>query len=178
VTRKIEEHPGDDREAFLSRWSRKKTELREVPQKANTEKSADPNAPAPELPPIDKLTFESDYSGFLHPKVDEDTRRAALKKLFSDPHFSAIDMMDVYIDDYSKPDPIPAAMLAGLRQAQNILARAKEMDEESAREEAAENRKAQALEPPAPESSSGTGSDGNAPEPSSAHGDPGGTSKT
>ena len=53
-------------------------------------------------------------------------RRAALKKLFSDPHFNVMDGLDVYIDDYSKTEPIPAAMLAGLRQAQNIFQWAKE----------------------------------------------------
>ena len=60
------------------------------------------------------------------PKVGEDVRRAALKKLFSDPHFNVMDGLDVYIDDYSKTEPIPAAMLAGLRQAQNIFQWAKE----------------------------------------------------
>jgi hypothetical protein len=59
-------------------------------------------------------------------------RRAALKKLFSDPHFNIMDGLDTYIDDYSQPNPLPAAMLAGLRQAQNILAWAKETKEETA----------------------------------------------
>jgi hypothetical protein len=61
--------------------------------------------------------------------VNEDVRRAALKKLFSDPHFNVMDGLDTYIDDYSKTEPIPAAMLASLRQAQNILGWAKEDEE-------------------------------------------------
>jgi hypothetical protein len=32
-------------------------------------------------------------------------RNAALKKLFTDPHFNVMDGLDVYIDDYGKPDP-------------------------------------------------------------------------
>ena len=36
---------------------------------------------------------------------------AALKKLFSDPHFNVMDGLDTYIDDYGKPDPIPPSML-------------------------------------------------------------------
>lgn len=113
---------------FLSRWSRLKQEAREpAPQPA-----VDATAPVPNLPPVDKLTIESDFSGFLHPKVDENLRRAALKKLFSDPHFNVMDGLDTYIDDYSQPNPLPAAMLAGLRQAQNILAWAKETKEETA----------------------------------------------
>ena len=59
-------------------------------------------------------------------------RRAALQKLFSDPHFNVMDGLDTYIDDYSQPNPLPPAMLAGLRQAQNILAWAKETKEETA----------------------------------------------
>jgi hypothetical protein len=114
-------------EAFLSRWSRLKQDARErpvAPPRSRNE-SPDPNSPAPELPPLEQLTFDSDYRQFFHPKVNEDLRRAALKKLFSDPSFNVMDGLDTYIDDYSKTEPIPAAMLAGLKQAQNILKWAK-----------------------------------------------------
>jgi len=114
----------EEKEPFVARWSRLKQETKEPPQKA-PEKLADPKAPPPQVPPLDKLTFDSDYRAFFHPKVDEDVRRAALKKLFSDPRFNVMDGLDVYIDDYSKTEPIPAAMLAQLRQAQNILEWAK-----------------------------------------------------
>jgi len=70
---------------------------------------------------IDTLTLESDFRGFFHPKVHEDVRRAALRKLFAEPHFNVMDGLDTYIDDYSKTEPIPAAMLAGMKQAQRIL---------------------------------------------------------
>jgi hypothetical protein len=63
--------------------------------------------------------------------VDETLRRAALKKLFSDPHFNIMDGLDTYIDDYSISDPLPAAMLAELKQAQNIFAWARETEEEA-----------------------------------------------
>lgn len=115
---------------FLSRWSRRKQEAREQPLAPPPAVAAD--APVPELPPVHELTLDSDFSGFMHPKVDENLRRAALKKLFSDPHFNIMDGLDTYIDDYSQPNPIPPAMLAGLRQAQNILAWAKETKEETA----------------------------------------------
>jgi hypothetical protein len=109
-------------EDFLSRWSRRKTEAREQP----ASEPVPPPQPAaedaaPELPAIDDLTLDSDFRGFFHPKVDEDLRRSALRKLFSDPHFNVMDGLDTYIDDYSKSEPIPPAMLAGLRQAQRIL---------------------------------------------------------
>src|SRR5437762_9827515 len=67
----------EEKEAFLSRWSRLK---REQP----TEKQAEPETPAPVLPPVESLTPQSDYAGFMHPKVKDDLRRLALKKLFGD----------------------------------------------------------------------------------------------
>jgi hypothetical protein len=147
----------DNKEAFLERWSRKKQEAKDQPppQKA-PEEAIDPKAPSPELPPIDKLNIDSDFRGFFHPKVGEDVRRAALKKLFSDPRFNVMDGLDVYIDDYSKNEPIPPEMLAGLRQAQNILRWAKEDTEERERKEKELQAAAQAkLEPPAAEATPG-----------------------
>jgi hypothetical protein len=135
----------DNKEAFLERWSRMKQEAKEAPppQKPPEKAAVDPKAPPPELPPVDKLTIDSDFRAFFHPKVGEDVRRAALKKLFSDPRFNVMDGLDVYIDDYSKTEPIPPAMMAGLRQAQNILQWAKEDAEERKRKEMeqAEQRK-------------------------------------
>jgi hypothetical protein len=110
------------REGFLERWSRLKSEaVHAEPEPRQPIEHPQAASPPPELPPVDKLTLESDFSGFFHPKVDESLRRAALRKLFNEPHFNVMDGLDVYIDDYSKPDPIPAAMLAALRQARVIL---------------------------------------------------------
>jgi len=126
----------EDGERFVSRWSRLKREAREHPAGKPPEVT-EPQAPPPELPPPETLTFDSDYRQFFHPKVGEDVRRTALKKLFSDPRFKVMDGLDVYIDDYSKTEPIPPAMLAGLKQAQNILQWAKEDTEERERAAAA-----------------------------------------
>jgi len=119
-------------EGFVGRWSRLKADARDrALEKPNTSPTpADPQAPPPDLPSLENLTFDSDYRQFFHPKVGEDVRRAALKQLFTDPHFNVMDGLDVYIDDYSKTEPIPAAMLAGLKQAQNIFRWAKEDAEE------------------------------------------------
>jgi uncharacterized protein DUF3306 len=162
------------REEFVSRWSRLKEEARQAPpQKAPEkapenapEKVVDPKTPAPELPPLDALTFDSDYRAFFHPKVGEDVRRAALKKLFSDPRFNVMDGLDVYIDDYSKTEPIPPEMMATLRQAQKILEWAKEDEEQRKKDEAqqvAANQN-QALEPPAAPSPSEIGFEENTPD--------------
>jgi hypothetical protein len=72
---------------------------------------------APPLPSLESLGMDSDYSPFMRGDVDPATRVSALKKLFSDPHFNRMDGLDVYIDDYGKPDPIPPALLAQLNQS-------------------------------------------------------------
>jgi hypothetical protein len=77
-------------------------------------------APA-ELPALENLSFDSDFRAFMQAKVDEGIRRAALKKLFRDPRFNVMDGLDVYIDDYSKEDPIAPALLAQLEHARATL---------------------------------------------------------
>jgi hypothetical protein len=73
------------------------------------------------LPPVESLTIESDFSAFMQPKVQETLRRRALKQLFRDPHFNVMDGLDVYIDDYSKPDPIPPEIVREMVQARYIF---------------------------------------------------------
>ena len=137
-----------DEESFLSRWSRRKHEARreeaaesapvaeapvEAPEtSAAADVQADTTLPAsasvapaelpPELPPLDSLDgLRSDYQAFLDKAVDEDTRRSALKKLFGDPHFNQMDGLDVYVDDYTQFEPMPAAMRLSLRHAREFL---------------------------------------------------------
>ncbi len=115
-----------ENESFLARWSRRKRAAKQDTAQEEQGASAvpaaplpaTPPAPVPELPAVEALDgLRSDYRGFLDPKVDESLRRTALKKLFGDPHFNTMDGLDTYIDDYSRPDPIPEAMLRELRQA-------------------------------------------------------------
>ncbi|TMG82668.1 MAG: DUF3306 domain-containing protein [Betaproteobacteria bacterium] len=116
-----------DEEGFsLRRWSRRKLEAtRAAPAPAGQAAPtvtvpiapSVPATPAPiELPPVESLTFDSDFTAFLRPEVDPDLKRAALKQLFRDPRFNVMDGLDTYIDDYTKADPIPSEMLAGLMQ--------------------------------------------------------------
>ncbi|KQP45123.1 DUF3306 domain-containing protein [Pseudorhodoferax sp. Leaf274] len=123
---------------FLSRWSRRKVQARQdavpadapvpvpaaVPVVSAGAQPAPAEAPAeraaPPLPTLDdvtQLTRDSDFSRFVAPEVSGEVRNAALKKLFSDPHFNVMDGLDTYIDDYNKPDPLPAAMLRQMAQA-------------------------------------------------------------
>ena len=63
------------------------------------------------------LTSESDFRPFAARSVAPEVKNAAMKKLFSDPHFNVMDRLDTYIDDYSQPDPIPKDMLRQLASA-------------------------------------------------------------
>lgn len=74
-------------------------------------------AAPPTLDDVAALTPDSDFSRFVARDVDGDVRNAALKKLFADPRFQAMDGLDVYIADYSRPDPLPAAALRRMAQA-------------------------------------------------------------
>jgi Protein of unknown function (DUF3306) len=121
---------------FFSRWSRRKAEVRQGVALDGGEKSAvsqnqksqktfettasdvtlaktDPSeqkAP-PTLSDVQSLTKDSDFTQFMSSEVAPEVKNAAMKKLFADPHFNVMDRMDVYIDDYGQPDPIPQAML-------------------------------------------------------------------
>jgi hypothetical protein len=116
----------------LRRWSQRKLEAaRTEPAAAPADLPAAPAAATPaapaltpvaaELPPIESLTPESEFAAFFKPEVDELLKRAALKQLFRDPRFNVMDGLDIYIDDYTKADPIPADVLKQLVQARYIF---------------------------------------------------------
>jgi hypothetical protein len=134
----------EDKEAFLSRWSRLKQEqAREAPARAAPAPGAAQETQAPTLPPVDELTPKSDFAPFMQPKVGEAVRRVALKKLFSDPHFNVPDLFEPYSGDWTGGDPISEELLKTLNQARTVLFR----EEEAAKEkEAAARESAQGNE--------------------------------
>jgi hypothetical protein len=133
----------DSPAGFLSRWSRRKVEVREgrvlddpapasVPPAKTvaqppsvvsaTPAASDtpPPAPAPTLADAAQLTPDSDFTGYMARGVAPDVKNAAMKKLFADPHFNVMDRMDIYIDDYGLPDPLPLAMLRQMTSAKAL----------------------------------------------------------
>src|SRR5256885_10211075 len=114
-------------EDFLRRWSRLKRESTTQSEVAEQ---------APQLPPLDSLNFESDFKAFMHSKVEESVKRAALKKLFADPRFNVMDGLDTYIADYTKSDTIPEEMLARMQRAKDKLFNAAAEKSSAAAEEA------------------------------------------
>jgi hypothetical protein len=81
-------------------------------------------APLPEAPPLptledaQALSIDSDFKPFVSRAVAPEVRNTAMKKLFADPHFNVMDGLDIYIDDYTQPDPLPASMLRQMASAQ------------------------------------------------------------
>lgn len=118
-----------------------------VPAAAST--PASPAALSPTLEDAMRLTPESDYSAYVAQGVDKGVRRLALQKLFADPHFNQIDGLDIYMGDYNRAEPLPASMLAALRQAQGFLQEDRTSAEPDAADDvmaASEGRSRQAAE--------------------------------
>ena len=132
----------DPPDGFLSRWSRRKLDVQSgkpvaepTPAPAMVAVPVTPPAPAPvqevaldqvekpaapELPTLadaQALTKDSDFKPFMARGVAADVKNAAMKKLFTDPHFHVMDRLDIYIDDYSLSDPIPESMLRQMASA-------------------------------------------------------------
>lgn len=114
---------------FFARWSKRaQPEAEPVANPADGAADAGqpvaaepPGLPAPTLEEASRLTADSDYARFVAPGVDEDVKRAAMKMLFSDPHFNRMDGLDTYIDDYSVFEPIPPDMLRALNHGKALL---------------------------------------------------------
>jgi hypothetical protein len=154
-------------DGFLGRWSKRKLDAKEgkplepepeevvIPAQAGIQtQAADPvdpglrpddSPPAPTLEDAQALTIESDFRPFGARGVAPEVRNAAMKKLFSDPHFNVMDRLDIYIDDYSQPDPIPQNMLRKLASAK-FLGLFDEEEKREAREKAAQEKASAARE--------------------------------
>ncbi len=159
---------------FFSRWSQRKVRVQRgeavvepppatapapEPQPASAAVAAPvaadvPEAPAeprPTLADVAELRRDSDFTRFVRSDVDGEVKNAALKKLFTDPHFNVMDGLDTYIDDYGRPDPIPESMLRQMVQSRLLgLFDHEEEDVDALPAAAADTAATAAEEPPAP----------------------------
>ena len=113
-----------DAEGPLRRWARRRREVaremqanaearpRDMPEQAPDVRQSAGDSPGPtaveertltdeDMPSLDMLDEDSDYSGFLSPGVSEALRRRALRKLFSSAVFNVPDGLDDYDDDFT-----------------------------------------------------------------------------
>jgi len=124
-------------ESFLQRFHRRKTEARQnavEPTAATPPDSAPPHpavaAPVPQqdltdadMPPLESLTVDSDYSGFLAEKVSEGLRRAALRKLFHSTEFNVLDELDDYAEDFTTFSALGDLVTADMRHRLEVEAK-------------------------------------------------------
>jgi hypothetical protein len=125
-------------EPFISRWSRRKLAEEEALPATPAEPPRAEPPPAltdADMPPLESLDEESDYSGFLSPKVSEALRQQALSKLFRSTCFNVCDGLDDYAEDFSSFEKLGDLITSDLRfrlqqEAQRAARRAEALAEE------------------------------------------------
>lgn len=133
----VEEHTAEEAtheaESRLSRWSQRKQASRAVQNEqdnsvvatsmeAETEEQALQPLTDEEMPPLESLTEESDYTGFLSPKVSDELRKLALRKLFHGSQFNICDGLDDYDEDFTKFAKLGDVITAEMRQRAELEA--------------------------------------------------------
>ncbi|MFM9880165.1 MAG: DUF3306 domain-containing protein [Burkholderiaceae bacterium] len=73
--------------------------------------------PLPTLADVQQLALDSDFKPFMARGVTPEVKNAAMKKLFTDPHYNIMDGLDTYIEDYSVFEPLPESMLRQMASA-------------------------------------------------------------
>lgn len=122
-------------ESFLGRWSRRKRHARTHPEHKEsaespvteqfdagiTEESEPERVLTDEdMPPLESLDQDSDYSGFLSPGVSDALRNAALKRMFLSPKYNIVDGLDDYADDFTKFEPLGDIITADMRHQMEL----------------------------------------------------------
>ena len=140
-----EETP-DPNESLPARFHRRKLEARHKAGQASKPPPASQPDPEPppkpltdaDLPPVEDLSFDSDFSGFLSPEVSEDLRRLALRKLFHSPALNVVDGLDEYADDFTEFEPLGNLVTADMRhQMEQMAEREKQAAKQALAEEEA-----------------------------------------
>ncbi len=172
-------------DGFLGRWSQRKQAVRAGKAVAEpappvvqpepvvglpvAQDAASPLEPAPSLSldDVKSLTAESNFAPFVAREVTPEVRNAAMKKLFTDPHYNVMDRLDIYIDDYSQPDPLPESMLRQMASAKFLKVFADE--EESAEQDQAKSPHAELPSAQPPQSGIDPLTENQPPEPGIDH---------
>ena len=143
VSKPDKQHVLPEDENFISRWSRRKQEMGKDTA-VTAEKASIPDAIAEkphltdaDMPAIESLTEDSDYSGFLSPKVSEALRKQALRKLFHSPGFNVRDGLDDYDGVYTEFEKLGDIVTADMRHQLEVEAqrRARQLAEDESGED-------------------------------------------
>lgn len=161
----------DEAEAsFLRRWSRRKAEAAAGDQPGsgagNEPGSPGGTAAVPpreltdeDLPPLETLGDDDDFSGFLSPGVSEALRTQALQRLFRSPKFNVPDGLDDYAGDFTQFAPLGDIVTADMKhQLERLAERFGEgggADEDGSRSQGVAQGEAAATEGPSPEPATG-----------------------
>ena len=115
--------------SFYARWSRRKleskTDLDIVEESVSSEQDADEELAVPaltdaDMPALEALHDDSDYSGFLSPEVSDKLREVALRKLFHGKAFNIVDGLDDYDDDFITALPLGDIVTADMRHQAEV----------------------------------------------------------
>ena len=115
-------------EGLLSRWSRRKlgqqrpasvtppAESPPPPQTPRAEAAVEPVPPTDtDLPDPQTLADDSDYSGFLSPRVSQELRRLALRRLFRSARFNNPCQLNEYGGNYTQFIPLGDTVTVEMR---------------------------------------------------------------
>jgi len=120
----------DSKESVLSRWSRRKLEAEQAapavestlqgeleaePSTAAIETETTPVLTDADMPAIESLTEDSDFSGFMSEGVSDELRNLALRKLFRAPVFNIRDGLDEYDEDYTSFEKLGDIVTADMK---------------------------------------------------------------
>ena len=137
-------------DSLLHRWSKQKAQAREETSKPEAEEPVAESEVSEsdeeeenqqteepdeiELPDLDSLGDDSDYSMFMSSEVDENLKKLALRKLFKAPFFNVMDGLNDYDDDFTTFEALGDIVTSDMKFHQE---RKKAEQEEREREAAA-----------------------------------------
>ncbi len=111
--------PAEDADGLQQEASPETEQRSPTAEDASAERAVEdtglPEEAAPELPPLESLGEDSDYSAFLGEGVPADVKQKALRKLFHSPKFNIRDGLDDYDWDFSNPEPLGDIITAEMR---------------------------------------------------------------
>ena len=150
----------DSDERFLSRWSRRKLHPGESEQDEAQKNLSDPamsNAALvdsgadvkalaeqedqqpvltdDDMPPIESLHEDSDFSGFMSPGVSEELRKLALRKLFKGGAFNVVDGLDDYDEDFTSFEKLGDIITSDMRYQMERMAESLDQEEDETEED-------------------------------------------